>query len=61
MTELTRDTDRIEPGCPLLALSGHGLLRCMSPLLTQSGYRRVPANARLWRKIGHSQLEGVLQ
>ena len=25
--------------CPLLALSGHALLHCMSPLLTQSGHR----------------------
>jgi hypothetical protein len=25
--------------CPLLALSGHALLQCMSPLLTQSGHR----------------------
>src|SRR5262249_3873083 len=32
-------------GCPLLAQSGHDVVRCKSPLLTQSGHRpsRSPA------------------
>src|SRR5262245_7147588 len=30
------------PECPLLALSGHALLRCTSPFLTQSGRSVAP-------------------
>jgi len=44
--------------CPLLALSGHALLHCMSPLLTQSGHQatlalrlRASADAKLPRVI----------
>ena|SRR5690349_24348914 len=38
--------------CPLLALSGHGLLRCKSPLSAQSGHWNCQAGSV--RNLGRS-------
>ena len=41
--------------CPLLALSGHRLVRCTCPLLTQSGHAVFEADAL----IAKTQLLGL--
>ena len=39
VTRLCLEPKHAAPSCPLLALSGHELVRCTCPLLTQSGHR----------------------